>query len=160
MGWTILTGQNLWTTVTYHKYIWPLQLMDWVRLPRWSKIGISSVWKALLHSLPIIRNNLTWRINDGSKARIGLDPWTGGGDWHHLLRELIHLLNQRDIKVITHITDQDNITIFAQGWKSAHLLDIPPQWHQTWKNYTSALTESHIKGYQIGVIDSYLEQED
>jgi len=22
MSWTLLTTQNLWTTITYHKYIW------------------------------------------------------------------------------------------------------------------------------------------
>lgn len=52
MGWTLLTKQNLWTSVSYHKYIWPLQLMDWIRMSQWTRIGISSVWKALLHSLP------------------------------------------------------------------------------------------------------------
>lgn len=74
MGWTLLTGQNLWTSISYHKYIWPQNIMDWVRLPSWPTAGISSVWKALLHSLPHIKDNLVLRINDGSLARIGLDP--------------------------------------------------------------------------------------
>jgi len=89
MGCTLLTGQSLWTTISYHKYIWPQQIMDWVRLPSWPKSGISTVWKAFLHSLPHIKDNLVWQINDGSKAHIGLDPWTGGGGRYHLSRDLI-----------------------------------------------------------------------
>lgn len=30
MGWTLLTGHNLWTRITYHKYIWPLHIMEWI----------------------------------------------------------------------------------------------------------------------------------
>eukprot|EP00253_Pinus_taeda_P005582 PITA_05582 len=58
MRWNLLTGDNLWTSISYHKYIWPRNILDWVRLPTWPKSGISSVWKALLNSLPLIRDNL------------------------------------------------------------------------------------------------------
>jgi len=100
--------------------------MDGIRLPQWTRIGISSVCKALLHSLPHIRNHLAWRINDGTKVCIGLDPWIEGGGRFQLPRELILHLNQRDISVIAQITDQENTTIFAQAWKSAIQLHIPP----------------------------------
>lgn len=76
MGWILLTRQNMWTHVRYHKYIWPQNMMDWARLPSWSAKGGSSVWKALIDSLPLIRDNLAWRINDGMTGRIGLDPWS------------------------------------------------------------------------------------
>jgi len=33
MGWTLLTGQNLWTHISYHKFIWPQNMLDWVQLP-------------------------------------------------------------------------------------------------------------------------------
>lgn len=89
MGWTLLTRQNLWSSISYHKYIWPLQVMDWIQLPGWNRTGISSAWKALLYALPLIHNHLTWRINDGSRARIGMDPWTRGGGRCYLPRELI-----------------------------------------------------------------------
>lgn len=87
MGWSLLTNQNLWSYLSYHKYIWPQDMMDWVRLPSWQKTGTSSIWKALLHSLPLIRDNLVWRINNGSLARIGLDPWIGSGGRHILFQD-------------------------------------------------------------------------
>jgi len=30
-------------------------------------------------------------------------------------------------------------------WKSAHQIDIPPQWHQEWGEFIHALSESHIR---------------
>lgn len=115
MCWTLLIGQNLWTAITYHKYIWPQQIMDLVRLPSWPKTGISSVWKEFLHSLLHIKDNLTWRINDGTMARIGLDPWAGGGGRYQLSREPIQHLHSHELKVIANIADHHNSTIFSQG---------------------------------------------
>eukprot|EP00253_Pinus_taeda_P033720 PITA_33720 len=58
MSWSLLTNQNLWARLSYYKYIWPLDILEWVRLPSWQRTGISSAWKALLFSLPLIRDNL------------------------------------------------------------------------------------------------------
>ena len=33
LGWTILTGNNLWTRVTIQKYIHPLTPIEWIRSP-------------------------------------------------------------------------------------------------------------------------------
>eukprot|EP00253_Pinus_taeda_P012119 PITA_12119 len=118
MGWALLTSQNLWAHVIYHKYIWPQDIMERARLPSWSSKGCSSIWKALIHSLPLIRDNLVWRINDGTLGRIGMDPW---------------------------INYQQRTDILSQAWKLAQQLDLPPQWHQEWNEYINALTESHIR---------------
>eukprot|EP00253_Pinus_taeda_P014295 PITA_14295 len=145
MGWTLLTRQNIWTTISYHKYIWPQQIMDWIRLPCWPKTGISSIWKALLHSLPLIRDNLVWRINDGSMARIGLDPWIGSNGRYQLSRDLIQHLHSHELMVLANIANPQNSTIFSQRWKSAQQLDLPQHWHQEWHEYITALSESHIR---------------
>eukprot|EP00253_Pinus_taeda_P005682 PITA_05682 len=109
------------------------------------RIGISSVLKALLYSLLLIHSHLTWRINDGSKAHIGVDPWTGGGGRCYIPRDLIRLLNQQNIRVTAQIADQENSSIFTQAWISAAQLNLPLVWHQNWEDYTSALSESHIR---------------
>lgn len=75
--------------------------------------GCLLIWKALIHSLPLIRDNLVWRINDGMLGMIGLDPWIGSGGRHILSRELIRLLNDRDIKVFADIADQQRSDIFS-----------------------------------------------
>jgi len=145
MGWTLLSSQNLWTQVSYHKYIWPQNILDWARLPTWSSKGCSSVWKALVHALPLIRDNLAWRINDGLTGRIGLDPWINSGGKHTLNPDLITHLQSRDIRHFTHIADQQHNDIFSQAWKSAQQLDLPPQWYQDWQLFIMALSESHIR---------------
>eukprot|EP00253_Pinus_taeda_P011269 PITA_11269 len=109
------------------------------------KMGISSIWKALLHSLPLIRDNLVWRIREGNNARIGLDPWTGCGGRHILPHDLVDHLSAHNIKVISQIADHDHSDIFHQAWKSANQLNLPRRWHAVWKDYRAALIESHIR---------------
>jgi len=129
IGWKLLIGNNHWTNITYHKYIWTLHLMEWIRLPSWPKSGISSVWKALLNSMPLIRDNLVWKINDGSLARIGIDPWNGSNDRHILSEALIGHLHSHEIKVLADIVDPQNTSILDQRWKSTIKIDLPPHWH-------------------------------
>eukprot|EP00253_Pinus_taeda_P027166 PITA_27166 len=145
MGWTLLTKQNLWTQVVYHKYIWPLSILEWARLPSWSSAGVSSVWKALLLSLPLIRNNLAWRINDGWSGRIGLDPWINSGGRHILNPDLILHLQAQNIRFFAQIADHQHSDIFSQAWKSAQQLNLPIHWHQEWAQYIVALTDSNIR---------------
>lgn len=145
MGWALLMTQSLWTSIVFHKYIWPLSIIDWVRLPTWNRSGISSIWKALLYSLPLIRDNLVWRIRDGNNARIVLDPWAGSGGRHTLPQDLIAHLSASNIQVISQIADQDHSNIFHQAWKSSLDLNLPRRWHTTWGAYRDALTESHIR---------------
>eukprot|EP00253_Pinus_taeda_P033507 PITA_33507 len=114
MGWSLLTSQNLWARLSYHKYIWP-------------------------------QNILNWRIIDGSLARIGVDPWIGSGGRHTLSPDLIQFLHAQDIKVIAQAADHANSGIFHQTWKPAHKLNLPLRWHQDWKEYYAALSESHIR---------------
>eukprot|EP00253_Pinus_taeda_P008313 PITA_08313 len=145
MSWALLTSQNLWTRLSYHKYIWPLDTMDWIKIPTWNSTGASSFWKAIIYSMPMIRDNLAWRIRDGAQARIGIDPWAGSGGRHQLPRELVEYLLTHDIKVIAHIADQEASDIFHQAWRTSQQLNLPLQWHQAWESYREALTESHIR---------------
>eukprot|EP00253_Pinus_taeda_P010038 PITA_10038 len=145
MSWSLLTSQNLWSRLSYHKYICPLDILEWVRLPSWQRVGISSVWKALLYSLPLIRDNLVWRISDGSLARIRMDPWIGSGGRHILSQNLVRYLHSRDIKVFAQIADQENTGIFYQAWRTAHQLNLPHRWHQEWQNFREDLIESYIR---------------
>jgi len=48
-----------------------------------------------------------------------MDPWSDGGNMHHLPSDLIQCLNQRQIKVIVQIVDMENKSIFEQAWLSA-----------------------------------------
>jgi len=113
--------------------------MDWLRLPQRLSIGISIIWKVVIKSMDSIIVGITWKIQSGSAVRIGLDPWTGCGNAHRLPIELTSHLN------VTNIAHSEHSTLFQQAWKSAHHLNIPYQWYQTWNDYIKALTEAHIR---------------
>lgn len=119
--------------------------MDWIRFPNWPTSSISSVWKALLKSMPLIREKQVWKINDGSWARIITDPWNGSGGRHLLSEVLIQHLNSLEIKVLADIVDPHNTSIFEQCWKFAPQINLPPHWHHEWTDYINALSESHIR---------------
>eukprot|EP00253_Pinus_taeda_P015641 PITA_15641 len=100
MGWTLITGDNLWTHM---------------------------------------------KINDGTQARIGSDPWNGSGGRHILPEALIRFLHTQGITYIADIADPQRTTIFEQRWKTVDQINIPPLWHQECLSYINALFEAHIR---------------
>jgi len=60
LGWKVLTAHSLWTEVVLHKYIYPLRILDWIRLPSWNRTDISVIWKDVLNSISYIYDGLTW----------------------------------------------------------------------------------------------------
>lgn len=80
LGWLLLKPKSLSKYVVINKYISPHNLMDWVRLPAWKKHGIFVIWRVVLPTLPTVRNNLTWRINNGTTICIRSKSWIGCGN--------------------------------------------------------------------------------
>jgi len=95
--------------------------------------------------MPLIRENLVWKINDGFLARIGIDPWNGCGGKHLLSKALIKHLNSLEIKFLADIANPLNTPILDQRWKSAIQINLPPHWHQEWTDYINSLSKSHIR---------------
>eukprot|EP00253_Pinus_taeda_P020716 PITA_20716 len=115
-GWLLLKQNSLWAEVIHHKYIWPLTITNWIRRPNWNRQGISAIWKASLNAMPLIRYSLLWRIGNGSSVRIGIDPWSGSGNAHNLPKGLVLHSNNRGIKFLSQIGDQQHSTIYSQAW--------------------------------------------
>ena len=77
VGWRLISTQSLWTEFIIQKYITPTPLLDWIRdMGNTSLPNGSIIWKALCKSLPLILEGIVWKIGDGTKVRIGVDPWT------------------------------------------------------------------------------------
>lgn len=144
-GWLLLKRKILWSEVITHKYIWPLSIIDWIRRPSWNRNGISVVWRAILNTIPIIRDGLLWKIGNGASVRIGIDPWTRSGNSYQLPPDLINYLNNRGIRYIGQLGDHQNSTFLSQAWFSEKNWNIPIEWDRTWQNFLQALTESHVR---------------
>jgi len=144
-GWSLTKMDNLWVEVIHHKYIWPSSITEWLRRPNWNHLGISSIWRATLKAMPLIRDNLLWRIGNGAQVRIGLDPWPGSGNAHLLPAGLIRNLNNRGIKYLAQIGDPQRSNIFTQAWVTDRQWHLPEDWSAPWQGYIQALTETHIK---------------
>lgn len=103
------------------------------------------IWKATLNVMPLIRDNILWRIGNGSLVRIGCDPWLGSGNALILPEGLVRYLNSRGIKYLAQIGDQQHSTIFSQAWIIDRQWQLTDEWNSIWKDYIQALTESHIR---------------
>ena len=101
--WNLINGTGLWVQIAMQKYIFPLTLLDWIRVSVKKKKGISICWKAVLWSLDLIGQSLVWRVETGTEVRIGIDPWLGC-KWRHCLPEsMIDKLHNAGFSVLKDI---------------------------------------------------------
>ena len=82
--WNLINGSGLWVEIAYQKYIYPLTLLDWIRVTVKKKKGISICWKDVLWSFDLIGQALVWKVGSGTEVCIGIDPWLGC-KWRHVL---------------------------------------------------------------------------
>lgn len=95
--------------------------------------------------MSIIKEGLLWQIGNGTSVCIGIDPWLDCGNSHMLPEGLVHHLNNRGIKFLAQIGDQQNSNLFSQAWLSEQHWNIPIEWSGAWQSYIQALTESHVR---------------
>eukprot|EP00253_Pinus_taeda_P013597 PITA_13597 len=145
LGWGLLTTDNLWARVAYAKYINPQAVLDWICMRQDNHHHISNIWKAVINTLPLLQEGITWRIKEGNAVRIGMDPWVGCGNTHRLHADLIRHLHDRGVTHIKHIGDRENSSFLHQAWLSARALELPHQWTNDWMAYTLALTQAQIR---------------
>ena len=76
VGWRLISTQSLWTEVIIQKYITLTPLLDWIRdMGNTNLPNGSIILKSLSKALPLILEGLVQKIGDGTKVRIGADPW-------------------------------------------------------------------------------------
>lgn len=59
LGWELITSKSFWTKVSYAKYIFPTNIMDWIRQNHRSNNNNSIIWKVVLNSISPIQEGLT-----------------------------------------------------------------------------------------------------
>lgn len=79
----------------------------------------SCIWKAVLASMEVICSGLSWKVGNGKRFRIGLDPWLGSSHSHILPRDLVDSLEQNNFRFLSQVGDERSSTIICQGWNRA-----------------------------------------
>jgi hypothetical protein len=130
--------------VVWHKYIAPTSLIDWISNPVRRDGSISGIWKAVMESLDVIRFGLAWKIGNGSRFRIGIDPWPRCNHNHVLSNALVEFLELNNYRFLSEVGDEGSSTIFNQGWKSGYFLGLNEEHCREWGLYVAALQRAHI----------------
>lgn len=59
LGWRLLTSDSLWSRVAYAKYIKPQTVLDWICTRQGNSHQISNIWKAVIDTIPLLREGIT-----------------------------------------------------------------------------------------------------
>jgi len=98
--------------------------MEWIRRPSKKYFVASIILKALVSSLDVIGDGLSWKVGKGNKVRLGRDPWPGSKGSHFLPKTLITRLQEQGFFYPCQVGDPNHTSIWSQEWKSHHELGL------------------------------------
>jgi len=115
---------------------------DWIQKDVFTASNASIVWNGLLDVIPFIKPCLYWRIGDGSRIRIGIDRFVGGGEDFLLSDSLINTLHEKGYCTLNHIKSCTGHT--GSQWISASALRLVGVHILEWSHYLNALKRMGI----------------
>ena len=75
--WLLLTVTGIWSRIIAHKYLKNRPLDDWIRGQSFSIVGTSYFWNGFIRIIGWITCQLGWKVGNGLKIRVGIDPIAG-----------------------------------------------------------------------------------
>jgi len=106
---------------------------------------VSIIWKAIVFTFPLIQDSLMWKVGNGERVCIGVDPWVGSGEGYILLENLINILYENGIIFISNVSLSELTTIWHEEWKFIEMLDINVREGELWEVYITNLRSSHLR---------------
>ena len=144
--WNIITGSGLSVNITVQKYIYPLNILEWIRSPVKKKKCISICWKAVIWAFDIVGNFLVWNIGNGNVVRIGEDPWICCKWRHSLPSYMIEKLHLAGFFVLSDIGLHGLTVLMAQQWINADFIGFTdPREIDVWNGYLAILKSNHAR---------------
>ena len=123
------------------KYLKGRSVFSWIRNEVFTATNASIVWNGILDVIPLIKPCLHWRIGDGSRIRIGIDRFVGGGEFYLLSDSLVNLLHEKGYYTLEHIST--NAPVGTQ-WIGASALRLVGDHILEWSRYLTALKRMGI----------------
>ena len=77
------------------------------------------IWKAIVNSFDLIKNNLAWDVGNGESVLIGRDPWMGNFQQHLLPPDVIELLGLQGLVTINPLAVPRLNEPWNQLWRRA-----------------------------------------
>ena len=75
--WMVLNGNGTWSHIIGHKYLKNLFVNEYLRQQSFPVQGSSYLWNGFIRTLSRITTKLGWRVGDGKRIRLGVDPIAG-----------------------------------------------------------------------------------
>ena len=141
--WRCLFVPCLWHRVVSAKYLRGWAIGEWIRLVEYDKMNISSVWRALLKAMPILKQWVAWRPGDGWSIRVGRDPILGLTELFRLSDPLLTKLLDNRVYYLAQVaifTDGDSFT----RWADARDLNLTRDLANEWSDYTYKLKNTGL----------------
>ena len=114
-------------------------------MPMKSSKNVSVVWKAVVALTHTIEQGLTWKVGDGSRVRVGCDPWVGCSARFALSPDLIFFLNDWGLHYLNQVANPRTTSIWRQGWLSGADLLLEERWMEEWSLFVLDLQNSSVR---------------
>lgn len=122
--WILIKYDGLWLQVIKIKYMDPLSIEEQIRQRNKPFPNASTMWKALVLTLPLLGKWKVWKLGNGQNIKLGVDPWIGCENKHILSEGIGEKLSQKGITHLADTTDMGRGNLWHHRWKEARDLGI------------------------------------
>ena len=143
--WQLLTGTGYWSRIITHKYLKDKPLEDWLRARNFCVYGTSYFWNEFIRILEWITCQLGWKVGNGLKIKVGIDPIARHNSRYLLSEELRDYLTDMGISYLAQAQNLDVGGTDKPIWYTAIDLLLGGDWAAQWSSYVKGLTHGGIR---------------
>jgi hypothetical protein len=147
--WRVLTQDGIWHRIIFGKYITPLSLACWLRLPVICTNSASPIWRSLLKNLTYIHHWLCWKPGSRLAIHIGRDAILGLGSKAYLSSGLLEFLRNLKVFFLFQAQHNSDCGFSCTNWKSSTDLGLSGALAQEWTSYCLALSGAGIRLHAV-----------
>ena len=116
--------KGTWGAIIKQKYLKSRSVTKWCRLEPKNTLRSSKIWMNLVDYFLVIGNWLSWKVVDGKKIKVGLDPWVGGVGIFSLSQYLRLTLNAQGFFTLGDYGDIGSSIGGYRSWLSTTFLGL------------------------------------